>query len=227
MVILTDLSEVLISGFYGIENILGDRFAVSPEGKAALAKKLWERHLVTNHVFLELLRGKITEDEYWQEFFQGEQWVFGLEEAKAAFSANMRHVIPGTLELYQRITRHPHTLTRGYYVYGRPTVYIVSDHIDSRINEIKAEHPDIFRVATDQFWSCDIGMVKQDPGFFAWLLDETGLDPGEVIFIDDNATNVLAALNVGIAGIKFENYRQLEVILREQYDFAFAPEEDF
>lgn len=219
MIILSDLSEVMISGIVGTEKIIAARY-----GKAA-GRKFHERHSEVNHVFCDLLRGKMTENEYWGIFFKEGEWSFGVDEAKAAFGENMTHTIDGTLKLYQRIISYPRSLSGEFgMASGMPTIYIVSDHIAERINEIKAEHLDVFRIVKDEFWSCDMGLIKSDPGFFPRLLKDGHLKPDEVLFIDDNPINVIAALKSGITGIRFHNAKQLETVLRDTYGFRFAPE---
>lgn len=59
-------------------------------------------------------------------------------------------------------------------------------------------------------------MRKPDPRFYKILLDRYGLEPGEVLFIDDNARNVRAAEELGIRSILFESPAQLETALKEQ-----------
>ncbi len=63
MVILSDLSEVLIRGLWGAEEYLAKIY-----GDVA-AKAFIERSREVNSTFQELLRGKITEDDYWRAFF--------------------------------------------------------------------------------------------------------------------------------------------------------------
>ena len=52
-------------------------------------------------------------------------------------------------------------------------------------------------------------------------MDETGLWPDEVVFIDDNAKNTAVAENLGIASIAFSNAAQLRRRLNH-LGFGFA-----
>ena len=217
MVILTDLSDVLIHGLYGVDKILAKHY-----GKNA-AETFWQRHLETEEDFRELMRGNMSEDDYWRLLLQGNDWPFGIQEIKDIFSENLRRDIPGTLGVYQRIITHPRSLRHRYDVLlGTPEIYIISDHIEERIEEIYQYHPDIFNVAQKAFWSCELGNIKMDETFFPQLLRVFDMPIDEFIFVDDNAYNTTAASLAGIASIYFKNAKQLEKTL-EAYGFEFAP----
>jgi putative hydrolase of the HAD superfamily len=49
------------------------------------------------------------------------------------------------------------------------------------------------------YYSCELGVAKPDPAFFAAILDDLGLRPDQVGFIDDSEPNVSAARALGIA----------------------------
>ena len=89
-------------------------------------------------------------------------------------------------------------------------------------DQIKALHPGIFKVVKREFWSCELGQIKRDPGFFENLLEKEHLRPEEVIFIDDNVANIATASRLGVPGIRFQNATQLRTVLRETYGFVFA-----
>ena len=217
MVILTDLSDVLIHGLYGIEEVLARRY-----GKD-IASKFWQRHLETEEDFHELMRGGMSEDEYWCRLIREGDWPFGIQEIETIFSGNLMKDVPGTLDVYQRITAFPRSLVDSHTIIdGRPEIYIVSDHIEERIDEIYQYHPDIFAMAKKAFWSCEFGNLKRDEIFFLRLLRILDTPLNEIVFIDDNAYNTTAASLVGIPIILFENAKQLEESLKK-YGFKFAP----
>ncbi len=217
MVILTDLSDVLIKGIYGIDKLVAERYG------ADAGKRSWERHLEIEEDFRELLRGGMSEDDYWRLFMQKGNWPFSIQDIKDLFSENLKITIPETLKVYQRIVSYPYSLldADGMAVSGMPEIYIVSDHITERLDEIHRYHPGVFTVASKEFWSCEIGMIKSDDGFFPQLLRILDLPEDEVIFIDDSAMNTTAAALAGLATIRFENATQLETVLKE-YGFRFA-----
>jgi putative hydrolase of the HAD superfamily len=49
-----------------------------------------------------------------------------------------------------------------------------------------------------QFYSCELGVSKPDPKYFAEILDRLSVSPEQVLFIDDIEANVKAAEGVGI-----------------------------
>jgi putative hydrolase of the HAD superfamily len=49
------------------------------------------------------------------------------------------------------------------------------------------------------FWSYELGLAKPDPAFFTTILQQVGLEAGEVLFVDDSVRNVEAARSVGLA----------------------------
>lgn len=51
------------------------------------------------------------------------------------------------------------------------------------------------------FYSCDLGIAKPDPAFFAVVAERIGADPAEILFIDDGEPNVLAARSAGLVAI--------------------------
>lgn len=53
-------------------------------------------------------------------------------------------------------------------------------------------------------------LIKPDPMIYKLLMDRNGLVPEECVFIDDKLINVIAAQNLGVFGLKFDNSNQLE-----------------
>ena len=57
-------------------------------------------------------------------------------------------------------------------------------------------------------FSCDVGMVKPEPGIYRELIEKYALTPEEFAFLDDFAENVAAARNGGMKSILFNNCKQ-------------------
>lgn len=53
--------------------------------------------------------------------------------------------------------------------------------------------------------SGEVMLAKPDPRVFRHMLDLHGLDPAATVFIDDSATNVRAAADLGMIGIRFDD----------------------
>jgi 2-haloacid dehalogenase len=71
--------------------------------------------------------------------------------------------------------------------------------------------------------SGQVGIVKPDREIFRIFLQRFGLEPGEIVFIDDSQANVDAARTLGIESIRFENAEQTRRELIER-GFPLAPQ---
>ena len=87
----------------------------------------------------------------------------------------------------------------GYSVYFLSNM---SEHVINSNHEAFAftEHMD------GGIWSCDVHMIKPDPGIYRCLFDKYGLVPEECLFIDDVPENIAMARKLGMKGIVFEDY---------------------
>ena len=217
MIILTDLSDVLIEGLGKTASLVSQRFG----GEAGI--KCWHRIQETEEDFNNLMRGKMSEKDYYRIFFKKGDLPFTAKDISRFFSESFRTVVPGTLQVYQRIVAYPEQFSSlAAMKKGMPDIYIVSDHIAERVEEIKGYHPGIFAVTKGQFWSFDLGRLKRDPHFFQGLLQRLNVGPNEVVFIDDNPINTEMAARAGIANITFTSANALEKKLRE-FGFVLAP----
>ena len=50
----------------------------------------------------------------------------------------------------------------------------------------------------EQFYSCEIGVAKPDPAYFATVLERLQTPADQVVFIDDSPANIEAARKIGI-----------------------------
>ena len=65
------------------------------------------------------------------------------------------------------------------------------------------------------FKSYDSRMAKPDTNFFKYMLDKTGMKPGECVFIDDSGENVEAARKLGMTAILHISTKRTEKELRK------------
>lgn len=219
MIILTDLSEVLIKGLYGIEDRIRDLYGVDA------SKQFITRKHETEGLFNDLMRGCITEDRYWSTFLSIGHWPFGLQEIKSLFSLNLAETIPGTYELYCGIIKYPVKIVNHQSskkrLKGRPEIWIVSDHIAERKTELELLHPELFALASRCIWSFDEVALKSDPGFFHRLIKKNSLDPTETFLIDDSVDNIYGASKAFIPCAWFHNHIQLRYTMKRR-GFWFA-----
>lgn len=61
--------------------------------------------------------------------------------------------------------------------------------------------------------SNEVGMLKPSEEIYLYTLNKLRLNPSEVIFIDDKIENVNAAKQVGMKGLKYSSYKELEKAL--------------
>lgn len=222
MIILTDLSEVLIRGVLGVENRIESLYDTET------AMEFVERWQEMQEQFGYLMRGCMTEDKFWEKFLGKAEWPFGVPEIKALLSRHFATKIPGTLELYSCIIGYPNTIETkmgkkcgANRKEGCPEIWLVSDHIAERKDELEFLHPDVFNLISRQIWSYDEVALKKDPAFFHRFLKKNDLKPDEVIFIDDYPVNVGAATRANIDSLWFRNAWQLKhLLVRRGFRFA-------
>jgi putative hydrolase of the HAD superfamily len=65
-----------------------------------------------------------------------------------------------------------------------------------------------------RYYSCRLGAAKPDPRAFQLVLSDLGVQPGEVLFIDDRAENTRTARDLGIHAITFTSASALNRKLR-------------
>ncbi|PQV45421.1 HAD family hydrolase [Paraburkholderia sp. BL21I4N1] len=82
------------------------------------------------------------------------------------------------------------------------------------------EHYPVLRRFRDVVVSGRVGLAKPDPAIFAAMLERIyaqmpGIEPGELVFIDDNLKNADAATALGWHGVHHTSVEQTEAELRE------------
>jgi HAD superfamily hydrolase (TIGR01509 family) len=61
-----------------------------------------------------------------------------------------------------------------------------------------------------------LGAVKPDPQVFKTILRESGLEAGDIHFLDDSTTNVRAAERLGMHAFRADGLREAERILQSE-----------
>lgn len=99
------------------------------------------------------------------------------------------------------------------YLRTRYEIIIVSDNYRENI-EYVAKRFEFDAWASQQFYSYDYGLLKEDPPFFERLINELPYPPEELYLIDDSPNKLASAAKAGIGGILFttneEVFRALE-----------------
>lgn len=152
--------------------------------------------------------GAIDEEEFARRYFAGAPHLrFDLDAFHRARRAGYVF-LPGMRELLValrgRVGRH---LASNYPIW---------------IEELRVSHgfSDLF---DGVFASCHFRVRKPAPEFYARLLSETALPPGETLFVDDRAVNCEAAERVGMPSHRFEGVDGLIERLRAEGVSVDAP----
>lgn len=196
--IIFDLSEVIISGYHEIEQLI--------EQKYDIPAKEFERRKQkeTISAFLELMRGNLTEEEYWQEFLGGTNWNITVEDLKMTIREYLNQPIEGTMEIIKQLK-------------GKYQLILLSDHVKEWMEYIQEKNQDI-KIFDKVILSYKIGSLKCDEQTFEEVLKQTQIVADETLFIDDLDVNIKKAEEVGIHGILFKNASQLKEELEQNYN---------
>ena len=195
--IIFDMSEVIISGYHGVEKILEQQYAIPEEA--------WERQrLSKNELFLNLMRGNLSEEAYLEELLQGTNWNISIEQLKTAIRSNLNRPVPGTMKVVRELK-------------GKYQLILLSDYVREWIKYIEERNEDL-RIFDKKIFSYNIGTTKSEVETFETVLEQTKIVANETLFIDDYEKNVKNAEAVGIHGIVFENAEQLRKTLSSEYN---------
>ena len=202
--IIFDMSEVIISGYHGVEKILEQQYAIPEEA--------WERQrLSKNELFLNLMRGNLSEEAYLEELLQGTNWNISIEQLKTAIRSNLNRPVPGTMKVVRELK-------------GKYQLILLSDYVREWMKYIEERNEDL-RIFDKKIFSYNIGTTKSEVETFETVLEQTKIVANETLFIDDYEKNVKNAEAVGIHGIVFENADQLRKTLSSEYNLLQVEKE--
>lgn len=196
--IIFDLSEVIISGYHGVEKIIKRQYAIPEED-------FKKQKFLKYEYFLDLMRGKLSEEEYLEELLKGTNWNISIEKLKTAIRQNLNQPIPGTMEIIKELKE------------GKYQLILLSDHVKEWMEYIEENNKDL-EIFDKKIFSYDIETVKSDEQTFKIVLEKAAIVADETLFIDDYEKNVKNAEAVGIHGIVFENAEQLRKVLSSEYN---------
>lgn len=146
-------------------------------------------------LYPSLERGEIDEDVYWDH-----HRALGIEVDPDRFHRVRRAGttwLPGMAELLDDLDGAVLRVTASNYPVW--VEELAAEVLGDRFDRVLA--------------SCHLGARKPDPRFYERLLDELGLDAGQVAFVDDREVNVEAAKAAGMPAQRFENARRLRAWL--------------
>lgn len=152
-------------------------------------------------------RGEVTGPGYWQEVC-----------ARLGVPLDRRlteELIAADLASWSEIDERAVDLLRHLADKGT-TLGLLSNIPEDLARRYEDTHPwlELFAV---RGMSCRIGSAKPEPAAYAWCVREIGLPPGDILFVDDRAENVQAALRLGLQGHVFTSPERLRDLLEAAY----------
>ena len=160
-------------------------------------------HLYPSEHWNLLTLGKITEDEYWDNFLQASK----INVDKKYLKEKVR----SSLYPLGHSTRIINLLKNYSFDYAQDLRYklgVLSNHA-KEWSEFMKQKFDLFKSFDQLIFSCDVGIRKPDPKIYEIALEQLKCDARECIFIDDKKRNTDAAEKLGIKGVVFEKYSKL------------------
>lgn len=190
--ILFDLSEVFISGLYGVGEPVAELVGCPI---AAVNQAL-------NQGFQDILCGRITERDYLSGAIARGGWKVEMEDLMRIIRRNFHREVPGMIDLLPLLKPHCE-------------LALLSDHAAEWVAYIEARFTFI-RHFEPRFYSFQLGQTKAAPETFERVLSALGRPPRECLFVDDNPANIAVAASVGLSGIAFQSAEQLTAALLER-----------
>jgi HAD superfamily hydrolase (TIGR01509 family) len=188
--ILFDLSEVVLRGLKGTNELLGVRLDTAIGEDAFLGGEA-----------TRLFHGEIPEAEYIQSVISTNAWEIGADDLEELIRSNFGP-IDGTASVIADLK------SQGY------RLGLLSVHAREWVEfcEERFRYHEAFDVT---LYSFEHGIGKPEPAAYAHALEALGSMPEETIFIDDSEVNVAAARELGLDAITFDGANSLRGQLAE------------
>lgn len=194
MVILVDFFETLVWGIstQGMMSSYVGRVGLTEE-QYALKDRPGNMGLL-----YELLRGHTTERSYWETVIEDASWPIEVDMIVNLTREIVKIPVPGTFDVVRRLHRQDYRLV------------LVSDIWKEFKDAITTIYPDELSLFERKFFSDEYQTIKSDPGYFEFIAKQIGVEPQDMLLIDDYTGNVNRAKQVGMDAILFRSADQLE-----------------
>ena len=152
--------------------------------------------------------GRISESEFRDEMrrISGEAW--SDEEIDKAWSTIILDFRPETMHMLTRLREEfPLFLLSN-------TNSIHFRYYDAQIRQ-RFNSSGLSAYFDKAFYSHEMGLRKPDPEIFHRLLRETGLNPENSLFVDDNAENIKTATELGFQTVHHNPSEKIENVIPE------------
>ena len=170
--IIFDLSEVIISGYWRIENLIEKKYEIP-------AEDFLQQKINKNELFLDLMRGNLKEEDYWNELLKGMNWDITIEDLKNTAREYLNQPVEGTMEIIEQLK-------------GKYQLILLSDHVKEWMQYIEQINHDI-DLFDKKIFSYEIGSVKPDKQTFKTVLNRVQIIADETLFVDDHEINIKRA----------------------------------
>ena len=167
----------------------------------AMIKRILKASVMTPY-WEQFERGELTEEETLRGFASVDPDI--ADELRVAFSS-----VEGLLTIREYAIPLVKQLKDAGY-----RVFFLSNYSEKAYNEC-GESLAFMPYMDGGLVSFRAGKTKPDPAMYQQFLAENGLVAEECVFIDDTPANVVAARELGFAGIEFVSYDDLVNRLRE------------
>lgn len=187
--IIFDMSEVIISGYFGVEETLEKDYSIPAD------EFIKRKQTDTLNFFLDTMRGKHSEDEYCSYLLEGTNWNISIDELKKVFRKNLNIPVPGVMQIIKELK-------------NKYKLILLSDYVKEWKEWLFKRNSEL-SIFDYMYFSYEHKKLKSDEGTFQFIIDTLNLKPEETIFIDDLEQNVISAQKSGINGIVFKDANQL------------------
>lgn len=193
--IMSDLSEVIMQGYMGVGQELSPILNIPVEEIELEKTKNFP-------LFIKLMEGKLSEDEYIKKFLEITKWNISIEDFKNVVRKVLKKKIPGTIDILKELKKHY-------------KLVLLSDNVREWVEYILKVNKDL-EIFDYKFFSYELESIKEDNITFVKVLDKIKAKPEEVFFIDDSLENIKSAESIGIKGVQFTTAEELEQKLKEK-----------
>lgn len=97
-------------------------------------------------------------------------------------------------------------------------------HLSAVFEMMRADHgfPDLSHLMEKQYYSCRMGMRKPEGEIFRHVIEEQGLNAGEVLFIDDSIQHIEGARSIGLRVHHLKAGEELTACFDEQFNIRMS-----
>ena len=174
------------------DEILIDHLHLSLQDLKEFLKKVYSRD-----EWKDCLRGKITQKEYLEKLIKEDKQNKTMYE-KLLLEEYQKFVLPVYMNTVNEIKK----------IKAKYKIYALSNLTEATYNYLKDLN--VLDVFDDGVYSFECGFLKPQKEIYELLIDKYNLKKEECIFFDDSSRNVLAANELGIKAIKYNDINDIK-----------------